>query len=67
MAPLDRVYQEIAILKKLDHVNIVKLIEVSCFSAPSCTETFGWYCRKRIFLRLLLLQPKWVSNSCSEF
>uniref|UniRef100_A0A8C0BUK2 Calcium/calmodulin dependent protein kinase kinase 1 n=1 Tax=Buteo japonicus TaxID=224669 RepID=A0A8C0BUK2_9AVES len=28
MAPLDRVYQEIAILKKLDHVNIVKLIEV---------------------------------------
>ncbi|PKU31735.1 hypothetical protein llap_17961 [Limosa lapponica baueri] len=27
MAPLDRVYQEIAILKKLDHVNIVKLIE----------------------------------------
>ncbi|XP_074153879.1 calcium/calmodulin-dependent protein kinase kinase 1 [Sminthopsis crassicaudata] len=27
-APLDRVYQEIAILKKLDHVNIVKLIEV---------------------------------------
>ncbi|XP_051491728.1 calcium/calmodulin-dependent protein kinase kinase 1 isoform X2 [Apus apus] len=28
MAPLERVYQEIAILKKLDHVNIVKLIEV---------------------------------------
>ncbi|KYO32027.1 hypothetical protein Y1Q_0007053 [Alligator mississippiensis] len=28
MAPLDRVYQEIAILKKLDHVNIVRLIEV---------------------------------------
>uniref|UniRef100_A0A8D0KWD4 Calcium/calmodulin dependent protein kinase kinase 1 n=1 Tax=Strix occidentalis caurina TaxID=311401 RepID=A0A8D0KWD4_STROC len=28
MAPLDRIYQEIAILKKLDHVNIVKLIEV---------------------------------------
>uniref|UniRef100_A0A8C9F540 Calcium/calmodulin dependent protein kinase kinase 1 n=1 Tax=Pavo cristatus TaxID=9049 RepID=A0A8C9F540_PAVCR len=28
MAPLDRVYQEIAILKKLDHVNVVKLIEV---------------------------------------
>ncbi|NWR19142.1 KKCC1 kinase, partial [Emberiza fucata] len=28
MAPLDRVYQEIAILKKLDHINIVKLIEV---------------------------------------
>ncbi|XP_068021450.1 calcium/calmodulin-dependent protein kinase kinase 1 isoform X1 [Melanerpes formicivorus] len=28
LAPLDRVYQEIAILKKLDHINIVKLIEV---------------------------------------
>ena len=27
--PLDRVYQEIAILKKLDHPNIVNLIEVS--------------------------------------
>lgn len=39
MAPLDRVYQEIAILKKLDHVNIVKLIEVSCFSTLSYTET----------------------------
>ncbi|XP_038058645.1 calcium/calmodulin-dependent protein kinase kinase 1-like isoform X2 [Patiria miniata] len=26
--PLDRVYQEIAILKKLDHPNIVKLVEV---------------------------------------
>jgi len=38
MAPLDRIYQEIAILKKLDHVNIVKLIEVSCFSTPSYTQ-----------------------------
>ncbi|XP_036392685.1 calcium/calmodulin-dependent protein kinase kinase 1-like [Megalops cyprinoides] len=28
MGPLDRVYQEIAILKKLDHLNIVKLVEV---------------------------------------
>ncbi|XP_058857587.1 calcium/calmodulin-dependent protein kinase kinase 1-like isoform X1 [Acipenser ruthenus] len=28
LAPLERVYQEIAILKKLDHLNIVKLIEV---------------------------------------
>ncbi|XP_066540249.1 calcium/calmodulin-dependent protein kinase kinase 1b [Hoplias malabaricus] len=26
--PLDRVYQEIAILKKLDHLNVVKLVEV---------------------------------------
>ncbi|NXE87274.1 KKCC1 kinase, partial [Menura novaehollandiae] len=39
MAPLDRIYQEIAILKKLDHINIVKLIEVSCFSFLSCAET----------------------------
>lgn len=32
---LDRVYQEIAILKKLDHLNVVNLVEVSqtqCFS-----------------------------------
>ncbi|XP_069470695.1 calcium/calmodulin-dependent protein kinase kinase 1-like isoform X2 [Ambystoma mexicanum] len=28
MAPLERIYQEIAILKKLDHINIVRLIEV---------------------------------------
>ncbi|XP_053223878.1 calcium/calmodulin-dependent protein kinase kinase 1 [Podarcis raffonei] len=28
MAPLERIYQEIAILKKLDHINVVKLIEV---------------------------------------
>lgn len=27
--PLERVYQEIAILKKLDHPNVVKLVEVS--------------------------------------
>lgn len=27
-SPLDRVYREIAVLKKLDHPNIVKLIEV---------------------------------------
>lgn len=28
MLPLDRVYKEIAILKKLDHPNVVKLVEV---------------------------------------
>uniref|UniRef100_A0A3Q2FP57 non-specific serine/threonine protein kinase n=2 Tax=Cyprinodon variegatus TaxID=28743 RepID=A0A3Q2FP57_CYPVA len=31
LGPLERVYQEIAILKKLDHVNIVKLVEVRIF------------------------------------
>ncbi|KAA8584187.1 hypothetical protein FQN60_007972 [Etheostoma spectabile] len=29
--PLERVYQEIAILKKLDHSNVVKLVEVGTF------------------------------------
>ena len=28
LEPLERVYKEIAILKKLDHPNIVKLVEV---------------------------------------
>uniref|UniRef100_A0A674N7N5 Calcium/calmodulin-dependent protein kinase kinase 1, alpha a n=1 Tax=Takifugu rubripes TaxID=31033 RepID=A0A674N7N5_TAKRU len=33
LGPLEKVYQEIAILKKLDHVNIVKLVEVrTCVS-----------------------------------
>lgn len=32
LGPLERVYQEIAILKKLDHVNIVKLVEVRTWS-----------------------------------
>lgn len=33
--PLERVYQEIAILKKLDHPNVVKLVEV-CEYAGVC-------------------------------
>ena len=31
--PLERVYQEIAILKKLDHPNVVKLVEVSAVNS----------------------------------
>lgn len=26
--PIDRVYREVAILKKLDHPNVIKLVEV---------------------------------------
>lgn len=36
LGPLERVYQEIAILKKLDHVNIVKLVEVRACLSFSC-------------------------------
>ncbi len=36
--PLERVYQEIAILKKLDHPNVVKLVEVSVVKT-----TFGLF------------------------
>lgn len=32
--PIEQVYQEIAILKKLDHPNVVKLVEVSTSPAP---------------------------------
>ncbi|CAB1434745.1 unnamed protein product [Pleuronectes platessa] len=34
LGPLERVYQEIAILKKLDHINIVKLVEMG-FKMPA--------------------------------
>lgn len=52
LLPLERVYQEIAILKKLDHVNVVKLIEVgggdervgTC--AESCTAQTQGSCRE---------------------
>lgn len=32
--PIEQVYQEIAILKKLDHPNVVKLVEVSAGLFP---------------------------------
>jgi len=55
--PLERVYREIAILKKLDHPNVVKLVEVlddpdednlymgkSPSRGPSLqSDTSGWY------------------------
>lgn len=33
--PLEKVYKEIAILKKLDHHNVVKLVEVSHMTQSS--------------------------------
>ncbi|KAK3509009.1 hypothetical protein QTP70_018516, partial [Hemibagrus guttatus] len=36
LGPLERVYQEIAILKKLDHLNIVKLVEVNQSCHAEC-------------------------------
>lgn len=43
LGPLEKVYQEIAILKKLDHVNIVKLVEVrTCVSVDhACAHSFN--------------------------
>lgn len=62
LGPLERVYQEIAILKKLDHVNIVKLVEVrtrmSAYqpTAHSVTEwpNQGLWCRES--------DPKWKTK-----
>ncbi|NWZ64057.1 KKCC2 kinase, partial [Acrocephalus arundinaceus] len=38
--PIEQVYQEIAILKKLDHPNVVKLVEVSCVVSPASDKAF---------------------------
>ncbi|NWZ43634.1 KKCC2 kinase, partial [Brachypodius atriceps] len=38
--PIEQVYQEIAILKKLDHPNVVKLVEVSCVVSPARDKAF---------------------------
>ena len=38
--PLDRVYREIALLKKLDHPNVVKLIEVSAAVCVAAQRVF---------------------------
>lgn len=44
LLPLERVYQEIAILKKLDHVNVVKLIEVGSGGEQAETNVLWvWY------------------------
>lgn len=52
--PLERVYQEIAILKKLDHPNVVKLVEVSdvCFHSVSLRDrrsSWMWFINKDVF------------------
>lgn len=49
LGPLERVYQEIAILKKLDHINIVKLVEVGtgfihCMTLQTRRLTGSFYC-----------------------
>uniref|UniRef100_A0A2K5RGU7 calcium/calmodulin-dependent protein kinase n=1 Tax=Cebus imitator TaxID=2715852 RepID=A0A2K5RGU7_CEBIM len=44
LLPLERVYQEIAILKKLDHVNVVKLIEV--LDDPAEDNLYLVHCQK---------------------
>lgn len=68
MAPLDRVYQEIAILKKLDHINIVKLTEVSCFSTLSlCSNKSGLYCNKRIFFNRSHFIQNWLKIDVQKF
>lgn len=66
MAPLDRIYQEIAILKKLDHINIVKLIEVCLlvfcawgrlgFSKTPFNWISSWILKLWIFLILFQIE-----------
>lgn len=41
--PLEKVYREIAILKKLDHPNIVKLVEVVLLHYFTEGLIMGWY------------------------
>uniref|UniRef100_A0A9L0J5F1 calcium/calmodulin-dependent protein kinase n=1 Tax=Equus asinus TaxID=9793 RepID=A0A9L0J5F1_EQUAS len=47
--PIEQVYQEIAILKKLDHPNVVKLVEVlddpNEDHLPVCPVCFSYLCR----------------------
>lgn len=42
--PLQRVYREIAVLKKLDHPNVVKLVEVSTRSQATGSEQLFFFC-----------------------
>ena len=67
--PLDKVYREIAILKKLDHPNVVKLVEV--VDDPEEDNLYmgkyiqynSKYCRLCFqFLKSYLMEPKYKSD-----
>lgn len=60
LLPLERVYQEIAILKKLDHVNVVKLIEVG--GLGRVLELGGWVSGWGGFSVFQGLGSKWVRH-----
>ena len=57
--PLEQVHREIAILKKLNHPNVVKLVEV--LNDPS--DTFLYMGEPKARVRLHSLQ---CSNMCNE-
>ena len=48
--PMERIYREIAILKKLDHPNIVKLVEV--LDDPMEDKLYMGKIPKRLYLKL---------------
>lgn len=71
LLPLERVYQEIAILKKLDHVNVVKLIEV--LDDPAEDNLYlgpSWKCpvtspSRRSKLASTCGTSSWASSTCT--